>query len=106
MVVSRALFNEEYTNARRRKDRRLFGNVTINFATALSSSLPSSSSRPNHQLERTVALSAVEPLTTPFDPERSWTKFPADGYLVVLGLAFLENHKLTIDIDKERLWVE
>lgn len=97
MVVSRGLFNEQYVNARKRKDRNLFGNVTITFATASSSS--------KQQEERKVALSAAKPLTTPFDPERTWKKFPADGYLIVMGLAFLEDRILTIDIDNERLWV-
>jgi hypothetical protein len=33
MLVSRGLFNEQYTNARKRKDKSLFGNVTVSFDT-------------------------------------------------------------------------
>jgi hypothetical protein len=89
MVVSRELFNERYTLARQRKERNLWGNVTLSFRTARG---------------KTLDLSATKPLTTPFDPQVTWKKFR--GHLIVLGLSFLDGNKLTIDIDKEQLWIE
>jgi len=50
-------------------------------------------------------------IVTPFDPGETWKKFPKDNntnivHLIVMGLAFLEDRILTVDINKERLWVE
>jgi hypothetical protein len=47
----------------------------------------------------------MKPLTTPFDPQVTWKKFRR-GHLIVLGLSFLDGNTLTIDIDKEKLWIE
>lgn len=131
MVVSRDLFNQQYDNARRRKDKNLFGTVSLSFDTRRISSTkknndnnlgssPSSSQGlalipiPTSQDSNDViTLSAVKPLATPFDPEQSWTKFNRRNannglqppHLIVLGLAFLEDHTITIDIDEQRLWV-
>jgi hypothetical protein len=60
-----------------------------------------------------VKLSATKPLATPFDPEETWKRLSKRNannglpppHLIVLGLAFLENRTITIDIDDERLWV-
>eukprot|EP00536_Pseudo-nitzschia_multiseries_P005037 jgi/Psemu1/189639/e_gw1.91.62.1 len=102
MVVSRSLFDEQYQLARSTKQKNLFGNVELTFAT---------------EGAKTITLAANKPLTTPFDPERTWKKFPkqsANAYsrgrtgkvhIIVMGLAFLEDRSLTIDIDEERLWV-
>jgi hypothetical protein len=89
MVVSRELFDERYTSARQRHERNLWGNVTISFKTAQG---------------KLVDVSAKKPLTTPFDPQVTWKKFR--GHLIVLGLAFLDNNKITIDIDDSRLMIE
>lgn len=89
MVVSRDLFNERYAVARERRERNLWGDVTLSFRTAK---------------KHMVQLSATKPLTTPFDPQVTWKKFR--GHLIVLGLSFLEGNTLTIDIDKEKLWIE
>ena len=99
MVVSRGLFDEQYILARKRKQKRLFGDVELSFSTALG--------------KVTTTLSATNPLATPFDPEKTWKKFPkrregkkSNTHIIVMGLAFLEGRSLTVDIDKERLWVE
>ena len=99
MVVSRGLFNEQYANARKRRQKSLFGNVTITFDTKSSSVVtgePTSS----------ASLTAIKPITTPFDPEDQWKRFPKSSHIIVLGLAFLEDRVLTVDIDKERIWVD
>jgi hypothetical protein len=90
MVVSRNLFNEQYVIARQRKQKTLFGNVTLTFATAGGG-------------DSVQTLSAVKPLTTPFDPETTWKRFPKDSHLIIVGLAFLNDRVVTVDIDKERL---
>jgi len=98
MVVSRGLFDEQYTLARKRREKTLFGNVELTFSTALG---------------KESTLRATKPLTTPFDPEQTWKKFPKrrEGrrslvHIIVMGLAFLEDRSLTIDIDGERILVE
>jgi hypothetical protein len=98
MVVSRGLFDEQYTLARKRRAKTLFGNVELKFSTALG---------------KESTLRATKPLATPFDPEQTWKKFPKrrEGkkntvHIIVMGLAFLEGRSLTVDIDGERIWVE
>ena len=53
---------------------------------------------------KVIELSATAPITTPIDVGPYWKGF--NGHLVVLGLAFLEGCRVTIDVDDERLWVE
>ena len=89
MVVSRDLFNERYTTARQRKERNLWGKVDIAFSTLGG---------------KTVTLSANNPLTTPFDPQQNWKKFR--GHLIVVGLAFLDGKKITVDIDRKSILLE
>ena len=91
MLLSRGLFNENYIMARKQKAKNLFGNVSLSFETSQ---------------KKIVTLSATKPITTPFDPEDTWKRFPKNSHLIVMGLSFLEGHVLTVDIDKERLWVE
>ena len=45
--------------------------------------------------KKTLTLSATKPLTTLVQP---WPDF--DAHLVVVGLAFLDGMKTTVDIDK------
>lgn len=99
MIVSRGLFNEQYANARKRKQKSLFGNVTLTF-----DSVPISPSRDSAPTT-TASLTAIKPIATPFDPENQWRRFPKSSHIIVLGLAFLEDRILTVDIDKERIWV-
>lgn len=91
MVISRELFNERYTLARQRRERNLWGNVTVQLPTAQ---------------KKTVNLSATKPLTTPIDPQAAWKKFRRGGHLIILGLSFLDGNTLTIDIDQNKLWIE
>lgn len=90
MVICPDLFEQRYTIARANRERSLWGQVDVSFRT---------------QLGEKVTLSATKPLTTPFGSDRPWEK-PFDAHLVVVGLAFLDNKKTTIDIDNERLWIE
>ncbi|KAG7337737.1 hypothetical protein IV203_015457 [Nitzschia inconspicua] len=94
MIVSRGLFNEQYANARKRKDKSLFGNVTLTFQTQGVDSTNGTG---------TASLSAMKPLTTPFDPEEQWKRLPKSTHIIVLGLAFLEQHVTTVDIEMERI---
>ena len=89
MVVSNELLDERYRAARDRKERSLWGTVEVKFRT---------------RQGETISLEATKPLTTPLG-QVPWPKFK-NAHLVVLGLAFLREHKMTIDIDAQRLWLE
>jgi hypothetical protein len=89
MVVSRELFDERYTTARQRREKSLWGEVEVGIQTR----------------SGTVrTLTATNPVTTPLG-ERPWPKFK-NAHLVVIGLSFLEDHCLTIDIDEKKLWFQ
>lgn len=96
MIVSRELFNEHYANARRLKQKSLFGNVTLTFDTLGGGSA---------EAEKAATLTAIKPIATPFDPEKQWKRFPKSSHIIVLGLAFLEDRVMTVDIDRERIAV-
>ena len=85
MVVSRDLFEERYMSARERREKNLWGHVDIVFQS---------------ESGEAVVVSADKPLTTPFDPQRTWKKFR--GIVIVIGLSFLDGNRITIDIDDER----
>jgi hypothetical protein len=85
MVVSRELFEERYMSARERRERNLWGHVDIVFQS---------------ESGEAVVVSADKPLTTPFDPQRTWKKFR--GIVIVIGLSFLDGNRITIDIDDKR----
>ncbi len=89
MVVSQQLFNERYVDARQKRETSLWKNVDITFRTAQG---------------QEVSIAANKPLTTPFDPTYAWKRFK--GHVMVIGLAFLDGKKFTVDIDDKRLWVE
>ena len=90
MVMSRELYDQRYMEARERRERKLWGGeVNLTFETARKSS---------------KTISAVKPLTTPFDPKANWKNFR--GHVIVLGLSFLDEMKLTVDIDDGRIWME
>lgn len=83
MVVSQELFDGRYLQARKNREKSLWGLVTVAFET--------------HN-GNTVELSATKPVTTPLG------KFAGfKGNLIVLGLAFLDGHAMTIDIDGDKL---
>lgn len=85
MVVTRDLFDERYETARARREKSLWGDVNVSFRTR----------------RGTVMLTAKKPITT--IAEKTWDNF--DGHLVVMGLSFLEGSKMTIDIDRKKLWI-
>lgn len=90
MVMSRELYDQRYMEARERRERKLWGGeVHLTFETA-------------RKMSKTI--SAVKPLTTPFDPKANWKNFR--GHVIVLGLSFLDEMKLTVDIDDGRIWME
>lgn len=93
MVVSRDLFNERYIIARKGKEKKLWGNVTITFGT---------------KQKQSIDIYAMNPLTTPFDPKNNWGKKTKSfsGHIIVMGLSFLNGNKLTVDIDQQKLWLE
>mmetsp|Transcript_16724 Transcript_16724/g.23595 ORF Transcript_16724/g.23595 Transcript_16724/m.23595 type:complete len:414 (+) Transcript_16724:43-1284(+) len=88
MVVSQELFDERYAVARAQRERNLWGKVDVSFTT---------------KSGKTVSMEATKPLTTPFG-EVPWKGFNA--HLVVVGLSFLDGNKMTVDIDKGKLWLE
>jgi len=90
MIVCPDLFDERYRIARANREKSLWGHVDVTFAT---------------ERGDTLTMSATKPLTTPFGSDRPWKK-PFDAHLIVVGLAFLDNKKTSIDIDNGRLWIE
>ena len=90
MVICPDLFEERYKAALKNKEKSLWGKVDVCFATERGGK---------------VTLGAIKPLTTPFESERPWQK-KFDGHLIVVGLAFLDGMKTSIDIDRGRLWIE
>ena len=86
-VVCQELFDERYAAARANRERSLWGEVEISFESAEG---------------KPITLTATKPLTTPLG-ESPWK---VNGYLVVIGLSFLNNNKLLFDLDDNKLWIE
>ena len=86
MAVSQELFDGRYLQARKNKEKSLWGQVTVEFQT---------------QQGNTVQLSATKPVTTPLGKETPFRGFK--GNLVVLGLAFLDGRAMTIDIEDNKV---
>merc|ERR1719491_649250 len=80
MVVSQELFKERYIVARNNREKSVWPSVEIFFRTKMGTS---------------VSLQASNPITTPLG-EKPWPNFNAN--LIVMGLAFLDDHIITIDI--------
>lgn len=89
MVVTSDIFEDRYTTARRNREKNLWGQVEIDLCT---------------KSGEIVTLAATKPVTTPLG-ERPWPTFK-NAHLIVVGLAFLDGHKMTVDIDQQRLWFE
>lgn len=90
MVVTSEVFEERYAVARQNREKSLWGSVEIDLTT--------------HPHGQVVSLTAQGPVTTPFG-ERPWPTFK-NAHLIVIGLAFLEGHTMTVDIDQQKLWFE
>ena len=86
MVVSQELFDGRYLQARKNKEKSLWGQVEVSFLT---------------QDGQQVQLAATKPVTTPLGLATPWRRFK--GNLIVLGLAFLDGHAMTIDIEQGKL---
>lgn len=86
MAVSEELFEGRNLQARKNREKSLWGEVSVAFET-----------RAGNEVE----LSARKPITTPLGKDTSWTKFK--GNLIVLGLAFLDGNAMVIDIDDNKL---
>ena len=89
MVVSRELMEQRYADARQNREKSLWGTVEISFQTKQGD---------------TVSLSAKKPVTTPLGA-KPWPKFKK-AHLVVIGLAFLDGRKTSIDIDNQQLRIQ
>lgn len=90
MSICPNLFDERYDMARSRREKSLWGNVEVELETLSG---------------QKVTMSANRPITTPLGSDQPWGK-KLNGHLIVLGLAFLEGKKMTVDIDGDRIWFE
>jgi hypothetical protein len=88
MVVTSDIFDERYAAARRNREKGLWGSVDIDLRT---------------ESGNVVTLTAHRPVTTPFG-QKPWPNFK-NAHLIVTGLAFLDDHKMTVDIDQQKLWI-
>ena len=85
MSVSEELFERRNLQARRNREKSLWGKVAVAFAT---------------REGREVRLEATQPLTTAVD-NRTLSRYR--GPIVVMGLAFLDGLAMTIDAGKGKL---
>lgn len=86
MAVSEELYEGRNLQARKNKEKSLWGDVRVTFTTAAGEE---------------VELTAKKPLTTPLGEDTPWTRFK--GNLIVLGLAFLDGRAMTVDADDNKL---
>ena len=86
MAVSEELYEGRNLQARKNREKSLWGAVSVAFET---------------KAGNFVELKATKPITTPLGQNTPWTRFK--GNLIVLGLAFLDGNAMTIDIDDGRL---
>ncbi|VEU42257.1 unnamed protein product [Pseudo-nitzschia multistriata] len=86
MVVSRDLFDGRYLQARKNREKSLWGSVEVAFRTSAGGE---------------VVLSAEKPITTPLGKAAPWKGFR--GNLVVVGLAFLDGLATTVDADDGKI---
>ena len=86
MVVSSELFDGRNLQARKNKEKSLWGTVEVSFATKSGNE---------------VTLSAKKPLTTPLGKETPWKGFK--GNLIAVGLAFLDGLAMTVDVDDGKI---
>jgi hypothetical protein len=86
MAVSDELYQGRNLQARKNREKSVWGEVRVSFQTKAGDE---------------VELSARKPITTPLGQDTPWTKFK--GNLIVLGLAFLDGTSMSIDIDDNKL---
>ena len=90
MSVSPDLFDRQYTLARSQKAKNVWDKIEIDFKTSTG---------------ELTTLNAKRPITTPLASERPWGK-KLDGHLIVLGLSFLDDLKMTIDVEGSKIWFD
>ncbi len=86
MVVSQELFDGRYLQARKNREKSLWGEVEVSFQT---------------NTGRTITLSAKKPITTPLGKATPWKGFR--GNLICVGLAFLDGFATTVDVDDGKI---
>jgi len=86
MAVSDELFEGRFLQARKNREKSLWGKVSVAFET---------------RTGREVELTATKPITTPLGKDTPWTRYK--GNLIVVGLAFLDGAAMAIDIDDGKL---
>ena len=92
MSVSPSLFDARYATARANREKSMWGTVDVEFVSASG---------------EIVTLSAKRPITTTLgNDERPWGKSLEGHTIVVLGLAFLDGVRMTVDIEGDRIWFE
>lgn len=87
-VVDQALWEKRFKEAKQRRERSLWRNLTVAFRTAEG---------------ELVRLRAEDPITTQLSGRLPWPFF--QGHVIVVGLAFLEGRRLTIDAEARRAWL-
>ncbi|KAL7462053.1 hypothetical protein ACHAXS_002452, partial [Conticribra weissflogii] len=90
MSICPDLFDERYDMARSRREKSLWGKVDVELNTLSG---------------QKVTMSANRPITTPLGSDQPWGK-KLNGHLIILGLAFLEGKKMTVNIDGDKIWFE
>lgn len=85
MSVSEGLFDDRYVQARKNKEKSLWGEVTVTFETRAGNE---------------VHLTATKPFTTSLD-NKTLSRYR--GNIIVLGLAFLDGLAMTIDVGEGKL---
>ena len=103
MVISRELYNKRYNYATENREKSFWGFVELSFQTIPTTDTNATTN--NNADSSNVTMFASKPVTTPLNPS-SWTNKYNTPYVIVLGLSFLNNTMLTIDIDEEKLWVQ
>ena len=112
MIVSQELFDGRYLQARTNHEKSLWGTVDVTFETSNTNTKSRSKSKSNRQQQysndnnedsnNTITLSAIKPVTTPLGLATPWKGFGKKN-LIVIGLAFLDNLAMTIDIDDGKI---
>jgi hypothetical protein len=117
LIVSQELFDGRYLQARKNHEKSLWGTVDVTFTTITTTTNTNTKSKEqqHHQhskkdggkdegdtKQNTITLSAIKPVTTPLGLSTPWKGFRGNN-LIVIGLAFLDNIAMTIDIDDGKI---
>lgn len=86
MIVDQELFDGRYRQARKNREKSLWGHVRVTFRT---------------RQGNLVELNATKPVTSPLGTLSAFKGFK--GILIVLGLAFLDGRAMTIDAECDKL---